>query len=346
MPAPTSPFERWRARLVALCDELREVTRAALAAAERDATGAAGAALARPHGQGAGDVTFGLDVPSERHIEEWLERAAREEPLSLLTEDSGWRHLGPDGRGGARALDGFDHGGPRVAIDPIDGTRNLMADLRSAWTLVSFAPAGPGEPRLSDLVGGFLAEIPPSNAATYRVLTASAGSCELAEHDLAGGTRLRARRLRVDPTARVERGYFPFFRYEPAHRPALARLERAFFERLARHEGTDPRAVYDDQYISSAGQLALLALGTYRMVVDARALVARRAGVSAVTSKPYDVAGAILCARAAGAVVTAADGSELDFPLDATTPVDFVGYANAATRERLEPHWLAVLAEA
>jgi hypothetical protein len=337
-------FEAWGDELRALADAIRGTVRAAVrAGVERGSLDE----LATPRGQGAGDVTFGIDVPSEEALDRWFTERAREGPLSLFSEDRGWRHLGP-ARGGAmpRELPGFDHGGPRIMVDPIDGTRNLMADLRSAWTLVSFAPAGPGEPRLSDLVGGFLAEIPPSNAATYRVLTASAGSCELAEHDLAGGTRLRARRLRVDPTARVERGYFPFFRYEPAHRPALARLERAFFERLARHEGTDPRAVYDDQYISSAGQLALLALGTYRMVVDARALVARRAGVSAVTSKPYDVAGAILCARAAGAVVTAADGSELDFPLDATTPVDFVGYANAATRERLEPHWLAVLAEA
>ena len=56
--------------------------------------------------------------------------------------------------------------------------------------------------------------------------------------------------------------------------------------------------------------------------------------------------GAILCARAAGAEVTAADGSALDFPLDAETPVDMAGYANAATRARLEPHWLAVLAGA
>jgi fructose-1,6-bisphosphatase/inositol monophosphatase family enzyme len=333
----------WSPRLVALCDAIREAARDALEVA--DASGDR-RGVSDPVRQGAGDVTYAIDERTELAVDRWFREAAREAPVSLLTEDSGWRHLGPGPGGGTVELPGFGHGGPRIALDPIDGTRNLMADLRSAWTLVSFAPAGPGEPRLSDLVGGFLAEIPPSNAATYRVLTASAGSCELAEHDLAGGTRLRARRLRVDPTARVERGYFPFFRYEPAHRPALARLERAFFERLARHEGTDPRAVYDDQYISSAGQLALLALGTYRMVVDARALVARRAGVSAVTSKPYDVAGAILCARAAGAVVTAADGSELDFPLDATTPVDFVGYANAATRERLEPHWLAVLAEA
>ena len=67
--------------------------------------------------------------------------------------------------------------------------------------------------------------------------------------------------------------------------------------------------------------------------------------MTTVTSKPYDVAGAIVCAEAAGAVVTAADGKELDFAIDAQTPVHFAGYANAPTRARLEPHWLATLAQ-
>ena len=108
-------------------------------------------------------------------------------------------------------------------------------------------------------------------------------------------------------------------------------------------EGADARAIYDDQYISSAGQLVLLALGRYRMLVDPRELVRRRLGAAGVTSKPYDLAGAVVCARAAGVVVTAPEGGELDFPIDARTPVGYAGYANEATRRRLEPHWLATL---
>jgi len=113
-----------------------------------------------------------------------------------------------------------------------------------------------------------------------------------------------------------------------------------------RHEGAEARAIYDDQYISSAGQLVLLALGRYRMLVDPRELVRRRFGVHGVTSKPYDLAGAVVCARAAGVIVTAAEGGALDFPIDATTPVGWAGYANAATQRRLEPHWLGALADA
>jgi hypothetical protein len=336
-----SAFERWQARLFRLCDELRTVTRGALLQAEH---GGSLAALARPHGMGQGDVTFGLDLPSEARIEEWQRELARSEPLSVLTEDAGWRHLGPDGNGGVRALPGFDHGGPRIAIDPVDGTRNLMADLRSAWTVVAFAPSGTGEPRLQDCAGGIVSEIPGTLAAQYRRFFSGGVRCRLEHWDLERGERLRAGELRVDDDDRPDHGYFPFFRYEPAQRPAIARLEADFFARLERHEGAEMRSIYDDQYISSAGQLALLALGRYRMVVDARELVRHRLGSAGVTSKPYDLAGAVVCARAAGVVVTAAGGGPLDFPIDARTPVGYAGYANERTRARLEPHWLATLA--
>lgn len=336
-------FEAWRVRLLALCDQLRAVTRAALFAAERDGSGAA---LARPHSQGVGDVTFGLDLPSEARIGAWLDEVARTEPLSLLTEDSGWRHRGPDGRGGVRDLEGFEHGGPRIAIDPVDGTRNLMADLRSAWTVVAFAPRGPGEPRLSDCSGGIVAELPGTLAARFRRLVSDSRTCTLELCELADGARVAQRVLRADADDRPDHGYFPFFRYEPAQRPAIARLEADFFARLVRAEGAEARSIYDDQYISSAGQLVLLALGRYRMLVDPRELVRRHLGQAGVTSKPYDLAGAVVCARAAGVVVTAAGGGALDFPIDATTPVGYAGYANAATQRRLEPHWLATLAEA
>ena len=281
---------------------------------------------------------------AETRVEAWAADQAGRRPLSLLTEDAGWRHLGPGPGGEVRGLEGFDHGGPRLVLDPIDGTRNLMAGLRSAWTVVGFAPAGAGPPRLADLTAGVLAELPPPGTVEVRRLSAiPGGPCRL-EH-LGPGAAPPAAELRADDDDRCDQGYLPFFRYRPEERPILARLEAAFFERLQRHEGADLRSVYDDQYISNAGQLVLLMQGTYRMIVDARALVAQHLGRSTVTTKPYDVAGALVCARAAGVPVTAADGSPLDFPLDTSTPVHFAGYANAATRARLEPHLRAALDE-
>ena len=303
-------------------------------------------ALARPHSVGAGDVTYGIDAPTEQVLDRWLEEVARHEPISLLTEDAGWRHRGPDGRGGSRELDGFDHGGPRVVVDPIDGTRNLMADLRSAWSVIALCGPGEGEPSMSDVEGGVLAEIPDSRGAVARTLRATIdGRVRLSHERLEDGALISDGTWRVDDDDRADHGYFPFFRYMSDMRPEIARLEAAFFERLARVEKAEIRNCYDDQYISNGGQLSLVTLGTYRMIADLRAFLARRRGTPTLTCKPYDCAGAILVARAAGCIVTTPDGGNLDFPLDVTTPVSFVAWANARTRARLEPHLRAVLAE-
>jgi 3'-phosphoadenosine 5'-phosphosulfate (PAPS) 3'-phosphatase len=335
---------RWAVRLQALCGELRSVARGALDAAIRSGEFAR---APRPVRDGAGDVTFALDAAAEAAIDRWLETVARREPISLLTEDEGWRHRGPGPLGSPVELAGFDHGGPRIAIDPIDGTRHLMTDLRSAWSIVSFAPPGEGHPALADVSLGLVSEIPDSRAARYRALRAVCGAgATFEERALEGGALHSARRLSTGEDARADHGYFSFFRYLPAQRPSLARIEARFFERLERLERADVRSCYDDQYISSGGQLALLALGTYRLAADLRAwLGTREPGTPSIATHPYDVAGAVLVAREAGASVTAVDGSRLDFPIDCTTPVSFVAWANEPTRARLEPHLRAALAD-
>ena len=326
--------------------ELADALRAAARGAIRSAIDAKSLEqLSMPLRDGAGDVTFALDEVTESVLSRWLEATARKQPISLLTEDQGWRHRGPGARGGMHELPGFDHGGPRIAIDPIDGTRHLMSDLRSAWSVISFAPPGPEQPRLRDLTLGLLSEIPDSRAARWRRLWARRGQgAFLEERALDSSAPARAQRLDTGSDARADRGTFSFFRYLPAQRPLLAAIEARFFERLARIEGADVRSCYDDQYICSGGQLALLALGTYRLSADLRgALGTREPSIPAIATHPYDLAGAVLVAREAGVVVDDVEGSPLDFPIDCTTPVSFVAWVNAATRARLQAHLHAAL---
>lgn len=338
-------FSDWLPHITRLCDEIRLRTRDALS----DAIRTGDPELSRPLKRGAGDFTYGLDLPSEDCLRAWHGARAREGPLSVMTEDSGWRHLGPGPKGEVVELPGFDHGGPRIGFDPVDGTRNLMADLRSAWTVVSFAPAGTGEPRLGELSGGMIAEIPTTRAARFRRFFSDGDTTWLEEGALGGASEEEsppigpARVVRTDGDDRPDHGYFPFFRYDPLQRLVIAEWEARFFERLERNENAEMHTIYNDQYCSSGGQLVELMSGTYRMIVDARALAARRSGTNQIFTKPYDIGGAIVCARAAGCELTDAEGNALDFPLDVTTPVDFCGYVNAPTRLRLEPHWLAVV---
>jgi fructose-1,6-bisphosphatase/inositol monophosphatase family enzyme len=337
----TLTLARWKASTARLADAMREAARTELLRARASGDFSR---VARPVAVGAGDLTYGIDAPTEEVLTRWLLEQARHGPLSLLTEDAGWRHFGP-GPAGPGELPGFDHGGPRIVVDPIDGTRNLMTDLRSAWSVIALCGPGKGEPRQSDVVHGLLSEIPTSRAGSWlRLCADKGGACEFEEFALHSGQSARApRTLRADADDRVDHGYFPFFKYMADMRVMIGEVETRFLARLEQHERADVRNCYDDQYISNAGQLVCLITGQYRMIAELRAHLAERRGRATLTTKPYDIAGALLCAEAAGCVITDALGAPLDFPLDARTPVSFVGWHNSATQRRLRPHLDAAL---
>ena len=348
--AKSALARHWRPLLRELAREIRVPVRGALRQAFALERGKEARldGVTKVVGQGAGDLTFAIDVVAEEAVERWFRAVAAEAPLSLLTEDTGWRHWGPSPSGRVQELAGFDHGGPRIALDPIDGTRNVMHDLRSAWVVVSLAGPGLGEPGFQDLLYGAISEIPDSRGATARELDAIAGEgaalrlLELtergAEKELSSGP------LKTDPEVRLDRGYFPFFGFHPSCRADVAALGFDVLQRIATdHPDVELSTVFDDQYISSGGQLALLALGGYRSIVDARHGLGERTGRPTQTAKPYDMAGAALVAQEAGCVVLTPDGKPLDFPLDAITPTDFAGFHNLGTAEAMLPHLTGAL---
>ncbi len=337
-------LDHWIIPLFDLCERMRNAARGVLLAARRSGDFSRAVRAVR---EGAGDTSYALDEASEAVLHEWAQEVARLQPLSLLSEGRGWRHLGPES-GGVRELAGFDHGGPRIVVDPVDGTRNLMTDLRSAWSVVGMAGPGASVPRQKELLFGMLSEIPDTRAASYRRLSAiRGGPCHFEERTFyKGGPIVKPVEVDTGSDDRVDHGYFPFFKYLAEQRPQIAAIEARFLERIERAEGADVRSCWDDQYISNGGQLALLAIGTYRMLADLRAHQAERRGKPTLATKPYDIAGALLCAQAAGCIVTAVDGSELDFPIDVKTPISWVGWVNEPTRARLAPHLAAALAAA
>lgn len=331
-------IERLRPALRTLARDIRRLAMASPSALQS-------VAHAHPVGQGSGDVTFHPDQATERHLDKWFAEQAARAPLSMLTEDSGWRHGGPGPTPGAwRELPGPDHGGPSIVIDPIDGTRHLLFELRSAWTIIGVAPPGSALPTQAQIEYGLVTEIPTRLAGWARELEAVKGQgCQHLELPLNGSSEPPQGTLQSPDSARVDHGYFPFFAYHPSVRPASHAIAQDFFTRLQQHEDAQIEHCYDDQYIASGGQLALLALGQYTMVCDLRPWLLDAQGHATQCAKPYDICGAVLVAQEAGCQVCNLDGSALSMPLDTKTPVGFSAFAGPRTKARLLPHLIQTL---
>ncbi len=87
-------------------------------------------------------------------------------------------------------------------------------------------------------------------------------------------------------------------------------------------------------------------VGHDRMLGDLRPAAYAKLGFSAATlcCHPYDICTALI-AREAGCVVEAPDGRPLRLPLDTTTPVAWMGYANAHLARQVRPHLRRIMAE-
>jgi fructose-1,6-bisphosphatase/inositol monophosphatase family enzyme len=217
-----------------------------------------------------------------------------------------------------------------VIVDTIDGTRGLMYGKRAAWALAAAAPRGG---RLADVVACAMTELPtPKQGLADQFSGSRSGGTIVAERiDLRSGARDP---LPVAPSTAtdLEHGFGGLAKFFVPGKVELAAIEAALFERIgATH-------VFDDQYISSGGQLHELLTGKDRFVADLRPLVAPEAHAC----HPYDVCTAMLL-ELAGGVVTDPWGAPLDAPLDTTTPIAWVGYANRALAERIGPALAEVL---
>ena len=108
----------------------------------------------------------------------------------------------------------------------------------------------------------------------------------------------------------------------------------------------EPAFHFEDQHICNGGQLAALATGKDRFVCDIRAelspLLEAAGRPPLLCARPYDLC-CELIAREAGVIVTGADGLPLNYPLDTTTNVSWIGYANKNIRSLTEPFLLDIL---
>jgi fructose-1,6-bisphosphatase/inositol monophosphatase family enzyme len=239
----------------------------------------------------------------------------------------------PDVQVVSEGLDEPAHVGSRadwtVIVDTIDGTRGLMYDKRPAWCLAAAAPPGGG---LADIVAAAMTELPTAKQGAADQLSATRGGGLRAERiDLDGGGR---RPLEVRPSAATDLGhsFSGVAKFFLPGKTALAALEAELFRRLGETQ------IFDDQYLSTGGQLHELITGRDRFVADLRPLVTD----DGLACHPYDVCTSLLLEEVGG-VVTDPWGDPLAVPLDNLTPVAWVGYSNAALAARIGPVLAAVV---
>jgi fructose-1,6-bisphosphatase/inositol monophosphatase family enzyme len=319
-PAPlVEPILRVQAAIrdavVAACEA---VTDDRLSAVERD---------------GEGDTIYEIDRVSEERLVELFEReVASIAPLLLLAEG-----LPPEGvvlpRGSASAS-------WRVLVDPIDGTRGLMYQKRSAWVLTGVAPNLGADTKLSDVVCAVQTEIPLVKQHLSDRLWAIKGLGAHSERY----NRLRretvATRLQPSRATTIAHGFAMIARFFPGARAELAGIDDEIVRGALGPIQPGKAQCFEDQYISTGGQLYELMAGHDRFVADLRPLVepvlkARGSGLG-ICCHPYDLATELI-AREAGVLVTDVLGGPLLAPLNIEADVAWAGYANAAIRDQVEP---------
>ena len=159
--------------------------------------------------------------------------------------------------------------------------------------------------------------------------------------DLATGVRTPVE-LRPSTARELTHGFASFARFFPEGKARVAAFEESLWRRLY---GQGGRAIFDDQYLCTGGQFYELLAGHDRLLGDLRPLVFEQLGLAeAIPCHPYDACTALILEEA-GCRITAPDGSPLDFPLDTTTPVAWVGFANASLEAHVRPALDAALDE-
>jgi fructose-1,6-bisphosphatase/inositol monophosphatase family enzyme len=286
------------------------------------------------------DTIYAIDRAAENAILEWFRRhwPARW-PVELVVE-------GLEGRDPVLLPEGTAPDSITLCciIDPIDGTRSLMYDKRSAWILSGIAPRSSSRARLCDIAVAAMTEIPPVKQRLADQVSAIRGL---------GRGGIRAERVDLDTQQRrrfetrpstatdLRGGFASFARFFPEAKGLLAEFEECLWNRLYVPGRSDKSLIFDDQYMCSGGQLFQLLTGRDRMLGDLRPLALAKLGLdSALTCHPYDICTALI-AQEAGCPIGDPQGRPLDAPLDTVTPVAWIGFAN----REIEAHVRPALAE-
>ena len=285
---------------------------------------------------GEGDTIYAVDRVGEEVLVEFFEReVASRTPLVLIAEGlEGGRVVLPRGASEDEAV-------WRVVVDPVDGTRALMYQKRSAWVLTGVAPNRGPSTTLRDIELAVQTEIPLVKQHLCDSLWTVRGEGARAERlNRLTGERT-ALTLRPSRARTIAHGFAQVARFFPGARDLLAAIDEEVVRGALGPARPGKAHCFEDQYLSSGGQLYELMAGHDRFVADLRPLMRRalsaRGLALGICCHPYDLCTELI-AREAGVVVTdPSSGGPLSAPLGVEAEVAWAGYANEHIRRQIEP---------
>jgi hypothetical protein len=287
------------------------------------------------------DTIYTIDSISENILIDFLENEiANQVPIVLVAEGL------PEGKivlpRGSVESDAIW----RIIIDPIDGTRGLMYQKRSAWILTGVAPNRGANTNLQDIELAVQTEIPLVKQYLTDTLWAIKGETTKAQRYNRLTGEVKPLNLKPSTADTIRHGFVTVSRYFPGAGDELVAIEEKLIRETLGPVQHGKAHSFEDQYISSGGQLYELMAGHDRFVADLRPLIesilVERGAVLGLCAHPYDLCTELI-ARQLGVIVTDAQGNSLCSPLDTTTEIDWIGYANLKIREQIEPTLQSVL---
>ena len=316
--------------LVRLRDIHGAIRDAVLAACEASTT----EQLAAPSGDEGGDTIFAIDRVSEGVLLEQFASIASRWSCVLVAEG-----LGETGQTMLPSGISAEDAELRIIVDPIDGTRGLMYQKRPAWILTGVASNRGVATTLADIELAVQTEIPLLKQHLCDSLWVIDGGVAGERLDrLTGATTPLVPRPSRSTT--IAQGYGGLARFFAGARDILAAVDDEVAERILGPAPPGRALTFEDQYISTGGQLYELMMGHDRWIGDLRPLVEPvlrdRGGSLGLCCHPYDLCTESI-ARGAGVVVTDDSDRRLTARLDVTTDVAWIGYANAALRDQIWP---------
>ncbi len=282
-----------------------------------------------------GDTIYAVDRVSEKQLIEFFEREiSPHAPVVLIAEGlDGGQIIFP------REAKETDCAW-RIIFDPIDGTRGLMYQKRSAWILTGIAPNKGITTNLADIEAAIQTEIPLVKQHLSDCLWAEKGQGANGERfNRVSGERTRLQ-LKPSRTPSIAHGFATVSRFFPG----VGEEATGIYEEIVRGAlgAVEPGKAqcFEDQYICTGGQLYELIAGHDRFIADLRPVFEKslnqRGFHLGICCHPYDLCTELI-AREAGVLVTDEKGERLNAKLAVEPDVSWVGYANKGVREQIEP---------